>query len=434
MVNIADPFAEVQIETVKGLQQSLLTHMPASAYRDFFDWALSSRNPQLSTYLQVMGITQLCKMTTRLVDGLIDDAQWPQFIPYCVAMNVYQIYEIVSDNLAIGLARKRADDTMSSQRHTLLYNFNLAMMKRLRGAPDNAEALLKDFALLTDCISGFDQSLNPDLHVGFARSYINETEASNLGHLEYSVWDVLVANIESAVDLANFWSDNPVGDIFLDTLVKRYWGVNQLLAGIPLTLPQLADVGTYTILVAPTLAYYVGALSTIAGFNDRLQTLVDDGLVRSALLNTALLVRLLNDLGTWIARSSDDEREDLLEKLRLSYQAHPGVTIDELLINYNETPTLTRIHKDITHGEFNVGLHGLTNIKSTAAALGIFRNNIAYFANRYQNSYQQLKRELDIITQRLGNTHISEMLMRFVKFHEALYSNAYTESDGEYAI
>jgi hypothetical protein len=77
--------------------------MPSSAYRDFYLWALSSENPHRQTFLEVNGITQLVKLTITLLDGLVDSQDWPQLAEASILMSTYQIYEIVSDNLAIGL-------------------------------------------------------------------------------------------------------------------------------------------------------------------------------------------------------------------------------------------------------------------------------------------------------------------------------------------
>src|SRR4051794_34988851 len=129
-------FKRMLAETVAAFETSLLRDVPESAYRDFCEWALSARNPRSLEWMQSLGITQLVHLTSKLFEGLLDEPEWMRLLDYARSMNVYQLYEIVSDNLAIGLARPAPDDAAQQARHRLLRAFNAVTIQRLEGSQE----------------------------------------------------------------------------------------------------------------------------------------------------------------------------------------------------------------------------------------------------------------------------------------------------------
>ncbi len=423
--------------TLAGLKASLHRHMPTGDYRDFYLWAISAENPHQDVYLQAVGITQLVKLTVTLLEGLADEDEWHCLLNHTVPMNVYQIYEIVSDNLAIGLAAPSNGNAVHRLRRDLLCKFNNAMVERLNGAPRPAEQLLGPLQPAARHISLFEQSLTWRKHRVFAEAYLSHGNGSSLNDLDYALWPLLVANVEACADLAQSVNTCQLGHLLRAGLTSRYQAVNRLLRGESLTLPQLAKVGTHAILVIPTLAYYVAVLAEIIQPMNYFPRIVADGMLADALYDAALVVRLLNDLGTELLTQVAGERAALLERLEMRYYACPAAaqTVTSLLVGAApEFGLLTRVHKDILFGEFNVVLHNLANSQTVPEALSIFGHSLDYFSQLYANRYTRLVETLALISERLGDERVSQLVFRFVRFHQELYGNVYSTSVGEYAI
>ena len=435
-VNVAERFQLMLAMTLASFEGSLRRHMPASAYRDFHLWAISAENPRQDVFLQAMGITQLTKLTVTLLDGLVDDRAWRQLAKYSATISSYLTYEVVSDNLAIGLASPRTDDMTSVLRRILLRAFNRAMIARLNGDPRPAAQLLAPLQSAARRISGFDQSLNRDRQRVCSEAYLILRGDLELADLEYAVWPALVANVESCLDLAESLCSRHAAGLLREGLVRRYQAVNHLLEARDTPLPQLVTVGADAILVAPTLAYYVAVLAEIIQPLECFSHVIADGTLASALYDAALLVRLLNDLGTGLMTLAARERGALLDMMMAHYrECSTARTMADLLLNMSDDMDLfTRLRKDILFGEFNVGLNGLAHIRLTPDTLLAFGRNLSYFSQLYAQHRTTLQETLAAISERLGDERVSALIFRFVQFHEQLYSNSFHTPAGEYAI
>lgn len=418
--------------TLAGFENSLNQHMPPSPQRDYFLWGISAHNPQQTGFLQAIGFLQLVNLTATLLDGLVEPYLWPQLSDYTLYMNVYQLYEIVSDNLAIGLAHADAD-----KRRNLLIAFNDVMIERLRGSRTPAARLLEPLQADAAFISTFGQSLIRETHLKFARLYVSEYPEVSLETLEYGLWPALVANIESCVDLANVLDAYQTGSLLREGLINRYWAVNRTLQARNAPLLELAAVGAHSILVWPTVGYYVSVLAEILCPNDYYISIIEDGTLAEALYTAAMLVRLLNDIGTGLLEQSHEQRALLLHNLEKTYQKNPD-TLNSigllLLSDFDGQALLTRIHKDLFHGEFNVCLHNVRHRQSVSDAIRAFGDNLAYYAELYRQQYARFEALLATICERMQEDTISRLLERFVYFHEKLYAHEYTTPSGEYAI
>lgn len=422
--------------TLSAYEGSLRQHMPAGAYRDFCLWALSSQNSQRPLYLRVMGITQLVRLTVTLLDGVVDDPGWRRLLDYVGPLNAYLTYEAVSDNLAIGLAGLAVKDPTYALRRELLHAFNHAMTRRLDGEAIEAACLLDPMRPVAQRISLFDQSLARTSHLALAQAYLEQRSGLSLGELDHAVWPPLIANIEACADLARSTSDCQIGHLVRKGLCRRYEAVDRLLTVEPLTLSQLAELGAYAILVIPTLAYYVAILAEMIASCAGLRRAIEDGTLERALYDAALLVRLLNDLGTRLLVFAD-EREELLSYLQECYQANGEApqTFTDLMPHVDgKFSLLTRIRKDVSFGEFNVALYNVRELRPVPDALQAFEANLDYFAQLYACHHARLLDEASILDECLGHDQISQLILRFVRFHEMLYSNPYHTSAGEYAI
>jgi hypothetical protein len=91
--------------TLEGLEASVRTHMPSGSYKTFYLWALSEANPDRELWLHLLGIPQFVKLTLGLLHGSVPQDTFGNLLEYSVPMNIYLIFEVASDDLAIGLAR-----------------------------------------------------------------------------------------------------------------------------------------------------------------------------------------------------------------------------------------------------------------------------------------------------------------------------------------
>lgn len=423
--------------TLAGFEASLHRHMPAGAYRDFCLWGISADNPHQETFLQKMGITQLVNMTVQLLDGLVDDQSWHQLLPFCATMNTYQIYEIVSDNLAIGLAASLTGNSTERMRRELLGNFNKAMISRLKGDPTPAVLVLDGIRASSGYISLFEQSLTKESQFHLTDAYLSEHTAHSGTALEYSLWPLLVANIEACADLVQTITPYDVGPLVHDGIIRRYQAVNQSLATSSLPLAQRAEIATHAILVIPTLAYYVSVLAEVIRPNCGLSQVLKEGTLSSALYDAALLVRLLNDFGTTLLTLPAVERDVLMDRLVFRCKeplARHQTVADVLLAVAEEDDLLTRIRKDIVFGEFNLAMSDVYGVQTVTQGMRIFGSNLSYCSQLYSDHYCQLLLTLDRLNEQLQDDVVSQLILRFVHFHMHLYSKPYTMMAGEYAI
>src|SRR5687767_14205729 len=104
--------------------------MPAGPYRDFTAWAYSADNPRRHEYLQSTGVIQLVTMNTRMLTGLVEEEDWPGMLRHAGRMNAYQVFEVVSDDLAIGLGHPVLDEAQA-RRLDLIGALNRAMLQAL---------------------------------------------------------------------------------------------------------------------------------------------------------------------------------------------------------------------------------------------------------------------------------------------------------------
>jgi len=210
--------------------------------------------------------------------------------------------------------------------------------------------------------------------------------------------------------------------------------VSKLLDEPEMPLDDRLSTSAHTIMVIPTIAYYVGALAEVVKPCRGFDSLVTDGTLYEALYDAALLVRLLNDVGTNLLRQPEPERAELFRVLRRRAERKPeGSLYDLLRGSLEEYKSLfTRIRKDVLMREFNVCM---TDAALPALeALPGFESNLVEVKRVYAERKTGLARRLASITERLRDPTVSRVVDRFVGFHETLYTRAYDDPFGEYAV
>jgi hypothetical protein len=332
---------------------------------------------------------------------------------------VQQTYEVISDNLSIGLAQRAESDGTFDERRAVVSRFNQAVIARLSGHGAPLAEALAPVRAAAQRLSLFEQSHSPEKHRALCGRFAAD--------LEHDVWPALVAGGNATAALADACAADAVGRIVHDGLVARYAGVEALVREPERDLIRRLQLGADTILVRPTLAFFAGLISEHIRPRPAFATVVAEGMLDAAVSDAALLVRLLNDVGTDILRESEDAFARRSESLQ-SMQRREGVR-DSLLAVTLES-SFTRIHKDLALHEFNVCL----DLPPSADPLHAFTAALAQVREVYRQRMQTLVSKLAAIDAALEDTTISSLVMGFVLFHQKLYVHRHDDVRGEFAV
>ena len=422
---------------VRCLHATIQQYMPTGSLRDFWLWALTEDTSYYDAYLQATGIFQFTKMTDALFHDLINKEEWEQLSPYIGLMNAYLVFETISDNLALGLAEKQTDDDSYSERHQLLYRFNQTALARLAGDRQRTVSLLASAQQWAEQISTFSQSLIPDKNRSLADAYIQTQGRVRLRDLDRDGMALLVTNIDSGVAVVDSVAPYEGGVLVQDGLVARYRAVNRLLMESPRAIYELVQVGADAILVVPVVGYFITALCNgVRG--QSLVPVLENGLLAQSLYDAAVLIRLLNDVGTMLIRPSFEERGTLIDRLKFYERQVNGcqqLTLTQFLVAASDQFSwLTRMHKDALFGEFNICLDHLRGIVSLPTALVEMRDALDLLAAYYERHQRRLELSLTLMTEYLEDDTASQLILRFLRFHERLYGHHFFTHEGEYAI
>jgi hypothetical protein len=421
--------------TLSGFESSLHRHMPDSPYRSFYLWGLRQENDFSKTWQEVIGIPQFVNLTVYLLADFVKEDDWERLLEFSSVMNSYLIYETLSDNLAIGLEhvpRGRTQESYTLQRE-VLYNFNNAAIMRLEGSDLSTSQLLQPSFHTMQNISCFAQSLTQEELSALATQFAVQYPHMTLDDVEYGAWPALVANIEACCEVADIMQDSLLSTILRKGLAWRYQAVNRLLLPDELPVNQVVDVSTYAILVIPVLSFYISVLMEALYPNDRLILAVQNAKLAKALYDAALLVRLLNDIGTQLL-VNEEARRASLEVLRSKAQKTASASIYDLLLDTSDKFNfLTRIRKDICYGEFNISLRNIQEADGRTEAIELLDTSLTHFAHVYAKVRKRMMISLDEIAQLMQDDTASKLITKFVKFHEYLYDQPFDTQAGDYA-
>ena len=111
-------FEEAVVQHVAGMRHSF-RYLPDDNYRYFCEWVLD-QNEIKDRWLQLTAVIQQIKLAEKLLEGILTSDEMYDILPYCVALNTYLTYEVVSDNLGIGLSQRQEGDVTFEKRRKLL--------------------------------------------------------------------------------------------------------------------------------------------------------------------------------------------------------------------------------------------------------------------------------------------------------------------------
>jgi hypothetical protein len=426
---------EIAKATIENVRSSLMRHMPDSPLKEYYLWGISAKNAYREDFLQMIGVRQLINLSSQMIADLIEPDDRQTVAQYCGRINAYFLYEIVSDNLANGLSSLSVVDRNATIRRNILKTFNNVMITRLQQLHTATADLLRPVEGLTRTISGFAQSMTPRKHQACLSAYLELDPEISQEDIEYGIWPILVANIEACYELSDYMSHFQVGDLLKQGFVDRYHGVTltlQVDRGLPLN--ELVRMGMHTASVVPVLAYFAGVLAEIIRAEPMLRSVIQDGTLADAFMTSAVIVRLVNDVGMLLTLSPN-ERKTLMDSIWQHYRQHATAldTVDSMLMSVpDEYSMLTRIQKDLLHGEFNVGLHNLAYSNSIEEALTLLDNNLANLSELYYREMSHLHDLLASIDRRMTYRTLSNLIAGFVRFHEMIYAEPYNSGIGEY--
>jgi hypothetical protein len=411
-----------------GIQNSM-SYLPDCTFKRYCQWIL--KQPVLSgQWLQLAGITNLTKLALGLLDGLLEADQLEILLPYTVPINIFNMYEVVSDNLAIGLAARSQEDSTYVVRCEVVHSFNRAMIARLQGHSELSLNILGAIEPLAQQISLFDQSLSSLKHQRLARAFADQNPEIELRALEYSVYPNLVGNFQACNDVVQILRGYLTQDLVRNGFIWRYAAVNRMIEDQNLSRDELVELGTRTIMVIPVLAYFISVIAEEVYPLRGYQRVFDSGLLRKALEDAALLVRLLNDIGPHLLPGADKTHDQLVQELRSFQSIGCYQSFSELLL----AQLLTRLVKDLKYGEFNIALYEPCRQKTIATALTCFRDQLGYYSWLYHTRMARLQDTLVMIQLETSNTIISEVILRFIRFNERLYQAPFQNPEGEFAV
>ena len=424
------------ISIANSLNEHVRATMPGSAYREMFLWGLNPANPHYDHWLQVIGTKQIVYFAAQVMGSMFGEDELTALVDYAAPMNVYLTFEVISDNLAFGLTDRLNHDTTYFLRAHLMHHFNQQMCYALKNPWFTAEQALGDERPIADRISVFEQSLSPSAHARLAEAFLSERRDVSLYELEYGLYPLLITNFYACADLYHGASNMHLGKIIQRGLYQRYHTADRVLYDPHLDMSRLVSASTYSILIMPVVAHYLEGVALSTGIADRLPAVTDDNLMFRALYHTAMLIRLLNDMGTQVIKQDYHTRKALILQLQDQARRTRTQNIHAFLRDVTDDygTMMTRIAKDVKHGEFNITLYNLKNVSSLEDAVVLFGERLHYFSDLYERGFAKLEGYLDEIARRLGDDRLSQLMMRAVRFHEQMYQQQYTKSTGEYAI
>lgn len=414
--------------TVRAYRDSL-GFMPDGPWRRASLWLLDQ--PEYAPrWRRLIGLEESVHMTDLLLTGLpLRPDEVDVLVGHSTLMNVHQIHEVVSDNLAIGLAEPSAGHDARSD---LLRRFNPAAVTCLRAMdPLPARKALPDWQTAADRISAPVHSKNEAEHRSLAEAYLKAHPEEDPRALEFSIAPSLLANIESGIALADAVGDLATREVFITGLTGRYDAVQRLVTDRPAALPELIATGTDSIMAISTLAYYTGLINEVVRPLPRYARTLRDGSLERFFTAAALLVRLGNDVGTRLLEQDGHDRRLLIARLRARAGREPDLTLSGLLwtAQAEEGVLLTRLKKDVRFGEFNICLNGIRGLPA-ASALALFEARLDHVTTLYRRTLTSLAKRADELQRRTGSPLAGAPALRFVAFHQELYRKTFDPQMG----
>ncbi len=407
-------------------------YLPASSYKDFSRWGIDEQNIYRSEYLQMSSLTQMCTMFSYLYHSATHDhLKWEQLCQSFGKILVYQIYEVISDNISMGLGLAINDDY--HKKSQLVRYFNTAMIESLNSSIivlDNQQikALSHDLSLVEQHIS---LTRNQDLY----EKYLNYTNPQSTNQPLPELWIALYANIASCLDFINQIQHPYAKQLIKQGVIKRYAAINRLLNAEYSSIAELISLQIDTMLVMPTLEYCINLWSEVYLDDQNLRNeLAENPRLRQYIATATLLVRLLNDVGSILLQLNNQQIAQHFSQLLLESPPYEHEAWYNWFNRVADHPMFFRLHKDVAFQEVNILLYAINPTLEVSSVIDQMIHNTQHVAQLYQATMAHFEQQFFILNQTPYYRTPLEIVQRIVTFHQALYANDYTRPEGEYAV
>jgi hypothetical protein len=382
--------------------------------------------------MQLVGMSPIHTMTEVVLMDAVEEPLAESLLEQSPVLNTYLVFEIVSDDLALGLGTDPSLDAPTQRlRRQLLTGFNTAAMRALSQETPASSILLADLRPDADRIAYGRHMLNGPAYSRLIDAYSDHCGQLVSAEVSKSLWPLLVGNLTAARNVLSATRNLRYGAEMNRYLIGRYSGVNHLIGAAAIDgLAERLDHSVDSVSVAATLGYYIAFLLERPEYGSLVSDEVEPILFQ-ALRECARLVRLLNDIGPALLETSR-YRDDLSERIARAEGGGDAPFSAVLAGVCAGEKTTTRLEKDLLHGETNVALHGLQALPASQAAPR-FVEALDFYAHVYAQAEQSLItscNELDAIT---GRVDASSIILRFYEFHNAMYGASFTDAGGEYS-
>ena len=406
--------------------------LPPSNYKEFSRWGIDEQNIYRSEYLQMSSLTQMCTMFTYLYHSAIADRQkWNILCESFGTMLIYQIYEVISDNISMGLGLAINPDYQ--QKNQLIRYFNTAMVESLDNGiimldHQRIKALSKNISLIEQHIS---LPRNQDLfdkycaHKNIRLDTIEEPE----------IWVALYANIASCLDFINQIKQPSARTLIKNSVISRYTAINRLNNAEYTSINQLIQLQIDTMLVIPTLEYCINLWSEVYLDDQALRDdIAENPYLRQYITTATLLVRLLNDVGSILLQLSHQQIAQYFSQLLLESPPLKHEAWYDWFNRVASHPMFFRLHKDVVFNEVNILLYAIEPTMDPSTVIDQMIHNTQHAAQLYQATMALFEQQFGLLSQTSHYRIPLDIASRIVTFHQALYANDYTQPEGEYAV
>jgi hypothetical protein len=400
---------------VEKLQALLDTYAAKSPLPDFFRWACSDRNPERESWFELTGINENITLISALLEGMGDPAQVEQMWVHALPMGAYQVLEELSDRLSGPCSGALAAAS------------NRATVQCLAGEKYRAAELLRDAKSLADGLSLYSASRDADRFRAITAQYVRDTRRSSVEAIDGSLWALLVTKAESCRMAAFSVRDRWLGPMVTQGLMDRFRRGGSAMAdgSVPVSRRLMASADSSRSL--PVLAFYVAVLEPVLQF-ETLEALPVDATFSEALNVAAMLARLLKDVGTPLL-VNDWMRPQFARLLDQQTVGRGGADLAAVLREeagkWGEWAA--RLTPDAERVDANICLSGLLHLP-LAVAIPRLCDRIEYLAGVFANGRRYLERLSQDITVQVWSEGPATLILRFVDFHERLYSAVSTAS------
>lgn len=409
------------LQTCLVSYRTFLQRLPPSQYTDFCRWILQPTNPALTTFLHLSSLTQMGSLFTYLYGSATADRdRWDHLCAEFSSLLLYQRYEVISDNLAMGLALTDAPHA------PVVAAFNRMIIAVLT---DTAPIDLRALQQITATVPWLDQHLAAEQYRAMVDTFNPDAQLE--------AWVPLSANILACRDmLAQI--QHPVANARIRQGIRdRYEAMHTLCTtSAPHTLDDLIRLQTATMLVIPTLDYCVNLYGQIYRDDPTEQaTIATHPQLHALIADACFLVRCLNDCGPSLMLADPATIAQSYQALEQATPPHPAESwLPWFLRASDGHAPFYRLHKDVTFREFNLLFAHLTADEAIPTAIAQLITNTQAVAQRYQATLQRFLQTSAVLADQPLLTIPVGIITRMVSFHQQLYANHYGDLTGDYAV